>query len=131
HAKLVFPGVVALDAPPFTNHENAAQEIGVLEAELRTRPVDGLPLLVLCDDAGFTAATIDNFAWVTFTRSNPSHDVHGVGSFIEHKHWGCRGPLIIDARMKPHHAPPLEKDAGVERRVDRLGVRGASLHGII
>jgi DNA-binding NarL/FixJ family response regulator len=62
---------------------------------------------VLCDDAGFTARSLDNFVWVTFTRSNPSHDVHGVDSFIEHKHWGCRGPIIIDARSKPHHAPPL------------------------
>jgi 4-hydroxy-3-polyprenylbenzoate decarboxylase len=88
-------------------------------------------LLVLCDDAAFTAETVNNFVWVTFTRSNPSHDVHGIGSFIDHKHWGCRGPLVIDARRKPHHAPPLERDPAVERRVDRLGARGASLHGII
>jgi 4-hydroxy-3-polyprenylbenzoate decarboxylase len=38
---------------------------------------------------------------------------------------------VIDARSKPHHAPPLERDPAVERRVDRLGERGASLHGII
>jgi 4-hydroxy-3-polyprenylbenzoate decarboxylase len=131
NAKLAFPGAGVLDAPPFTTHERAAQEIGALERELHGRTLDGLPLLVLSDEAAFTAQTIDNFVWVTFTRSNPSHDVHGVGSFIEHKHWGCRGPVIIDARRKPHHAPVLEKDPGVERRVDRLGVRGASLHGII
>jgi 4-hydroxy-3-polyprenylbenzoate decarboxylase len=69
--------------------------------------------------------------WVPFTRSNPSHDVHGVGAFIERKHWGCRGPMIIDARIKPHHAPPLERDPAVERRVDRLGERGGSLRGIL
>jgi 4-hydroxy-3-polyprenylbenzoate decarboxylase len=120
-----------VDAPQFTTYERAAQEIGGLEDFLNGARLDGLPLLVLSDDAAFTAATIDNFVWVTFTRSNPSHDIHGVGSFIEHKHWGCHGPVIIDARIKPHHAPPLEKDAGVERRVDRLGARGASLHGII
>ena len=130
-AKLVFPGVAVLKAPPFTTYARAAQEIRLLEGELRDQALEGLPLLVLCDDAAFTAASIDNFVWVTFTRSNPSHDVHGVGSFIEHKHWGCRGPLIIDARIKPHHAPVLEKDPDVERRVDRLGARGASLHGII
>ena len=129
--QLVFPGVATLKAPPFTTYARAAQEIRLLEGELRDQPLDGLPLLVLCDDPAFTAASIDNFVWVTFTRSNPSHDVHGVGSFIEHKHWGCRGPVIIDARIKPHHAPVLEKDPGVERRVDRLGARGASLHGII
>jgi 4-hydroxy-3-polyprenylbenzoate decarboxylase len=130
-ATLALPGVAVVDAPQFTTYERAAQEIGGLEDFLNGARLDGLPLLVLSDDAAFTAATIDNFVWVTFTRSNPSHDIHGVGSFSEHKHWGCHGPVIIDARIKPHHAPPLEKDAGVERRVDRLGARGASLHGII
>ena len=90
-----------------------------------------MPLIVLCDDAAFTAASLDNFVWVTFTRSNPSHDVHGVGAFTEHKHWGCRGPMIIDARRKPHHAPPLERDPAVEKKVDRLGEKGRSLHGVI
>ncbi len=87
--------------------------------------------MVLCDDAGFTAENINNFVWVTFTRSNPSHDIHGIDSFISHKHWGCRGPLIIDARIKPHHAPPLIKDPAVEARVDKLGEKGGVLHGII
>jgi 4-hydroxy-3-polyprenylbenzoate decarboxylase len=128
---LVMPGVLAIDGPRFTSHEAAGREIGVLDTALRGQELAGLPLLVLCDDAGFAAASVANFVWVTFTRSNPSHDVHGVNSFIEHKHWGCRGPLIIDARMKPHHAPPLESDADVERRVDRLGTAGGSLYGII
>ena len=130
-ARLAFPGVAVLDAPPFRSHDEAAREIGMLDQVLRNADLRGVPLIVLTDDAAFAAATIDNFVWVTFTRSNPSHDVHGVNSFIEHKHWGCRGPVIIDARVKPHHAPALEKDPGVERRVDRLGARGASLHGVI
>jgi hypothetical protein len=28
--------------------------------------------------------------------------------------------LIIDARIKPHHAPVLEKNALVEKRVDEI-----------
>jgi 4-hydroxy-3-polyprenylbenzoate decarboxylase len=47
------------------------------------------------------------------------------------KHWGCRGPLIIDARAKPHHAPPIVEDPAVARRVDRLGASGGPLAGII
>lgn len=130
-ARMVMPGVVAVDAPPFGTYEQVGQEIALLDRKLHGQDLSGLPLLVLCDDAGFTAETVNNFVWVTFTRSNPSHDVHGIDSFVEHKHWGCRGPLVIDARRKPHHAPPLERDPAVERRVDRLGERGASLHGII
>jgi 4-hydroxy-3-polyprenylbenzoate decarboxylase len=130
-AVLVMPGVLATSGPAFTSHEQAARELASLDAELRGQDLSGLPLVVLCDDASFVAANIDNFVWVTFTRSNPSHDVHGVDSFTEHKHWGCRGSVIIDARSKPHHAPALEKDPAVEQRVDRLGAKGGSLHGII
>jgi 4-hydroxy-3-polyprenylbenzoate decarboxylase len=129
--RLVLPGVLAVQAPPFTSYNAVTAEISTLEQGLSGQDLAGLALLVLCDDAAFAAASIDNFVWVTFTRSNPSHDVHGIGEFTEHKHWGCRGPLIIDARRKPHHSPPLEPDPAVERRVDRLGQRGASLHGII
>ena len=74
-------------------------------------------------DPAFAARSLSNFLWVTFTRSNPSHDVHGVGSFVRAKHWGCEGPLIIDARIKPHHAPPLIEDPEVTRRVDDLAIR--------
>jgi len=88
------------------------------------------PWLVLVDDAAFAAASLANFLWVTFTRSNPSHDVHGVGASIEHKHWGCRGSVVIDARRKPHHAPPLVEDPAVSRRVDALAVTGGPLHGL-
>ena len=86
---------------------------------------------MIVDDAEFASRTQNNFLWTTFTRSNPATDVHGVDSFIEHKHWGCRGPLVIDARAKPHHAPPLVEDPEVSRRVDQLAARGGPLHGII
>jgi 4-hydroxy-3-polyprenylbenzoate decarboxylase len=129
--RVIMPGTLAVEAPRYENAARTAAEIETLDRALANADVGGFPLLVLCDDAAFTAASISNFVWVTFTRSNPSHDVHGVRSFIEHKHWGCHGPLIIDARTKPHHAPPLELDPEVERRVDRLGERGGPLHGII
>lgn len=127
----VMPGVLAVEAPGYASAEATRREIALLDEALRDADLDGVPLLVLCDDAAFTAASIDNFVWVTFTRSNPSHDVHGVGATVENKHWGCRGPLVIDARIKPHHAPPLERVPEVERRVDRLGERGGPLEGIV
>jgi 4-hydroxy-3-polyprenylbenzoate decarboxylase len=129
--RMVLPGILAVEAPAFSSYEETEREIDALDAQLRGRELTGIPLIIQCDDAGFTAATLNNFVWVTFTRSNPSHDIHGVDSFIEHKHWGCRGPIIIDARIKPHHAPPLVEDPEVMRRVERLGVRGGVLDGVI
>jgi 4-hydroxy-3-polyprenylbenzoate decarboxylase len=129
--KIAMPGVLAIESPGFSSQMETEDQIEILNTHLKGQDLKSLPLLVFCDDAGFTAENINNFVWVTFTRSNPSHDIYGINSFIEHKHWGCKGPLIIDARKKPHHAPELIKDPAVEKRVDRLGAKGASLHGII
>ena len=85
---------------------------------------------MIVDDSEFTARNERNFLWVTFTRSNPAADIDGIGSFIDQKHWGCTGPLVIDARIKPHHAPPLVDDPAIERRVDALAAPGGPLHGI-
>jgi 4-hydroxy-3-polyprenylbenzoate decarboxylase len=129
---LVLSGVLVVQAPRFTDYPSAEKEIETLARQLDAGPdLEGLPLVVLVDDATFTTESLRNFLWVTFTRSNPSHDVHGVGSFIEQKHWGCRGSLIIDARLKPHHAPPLVEDPAVARRVEALAAKGKSLHGIL
>jgi 4-hydroxy-3-polyprenylbenzoate decarboxylase len=128
---VVMPGVLAVEAPPFVSYDAVKREIALLNQEIDATELRGFPLLVLCDDAAFLARSIDNFVWATFTRSNPSHDVHGIGAFVEHKHWGCRGPMLIDARAKPHHAPLLERNPDVERRVDRMGEWGGVLEGII
>lgn len=85
------------------------------------------PLIVVVDDSEFTARTLNNFLWVTFTRSNPAADLDGIRAFTHNKHWGCRGSLIIDARIKPHHAPPLVEDPDVTRKVDALAARGGPL----
>ena len=106
--RLVLPGILALQAPPFRN-ESGYEEVLHLAKALEKTPPEGIALIVLCDDSSFLSATLDNFLWATFTRANPSHDVQGVGAFTEHKHWGCKGPLIIDARIKPHHAPELKR----------------------
>jgi 4-hydroxy-3-polyprenylbenzoate decarboxylase len=101
---------------------------GVLCVKSASEPIpEGFPLVIVCDDPEFASRTLDNLLWVTFTRSNPASDVSGVGEFVRDKSWGCTGSVIIDARRKPHHAPVLEEDPGVERRVDRLFQRGGPL----
>jgi 4-hydroxy-3-polyprenylbenzoate decarboxylase len=128
---VALPGVLVIQAPPFPGYSRVAEEMEGISRRLAGRDLSGFPLLVLVDDPEFTAGSLRNFLWVAFTRSNPSHDVHGVSSSVEHKHWGCEGPLLIDARLKPHHAPPLLEDPQVTKRVDALASKGRSLHGVL
>jgi 4-hydroxy-3-polyprenylbenzoate decarboxylase len=127
----VMPGVLAVSGSPFSNYPDAQHQAEEWTRELQSFPLNGEAMIVLCDDATFTAASLRNFLWVTFTRSNPSHDVYGVGSFQLNKHWGCRGPLVIDARIKPFHAPPVVDDPVIEERVDRLFGTGGPLSNLI
>jgi 4-hydroxy-3-polyprenylbenzoate decarboxylase len=131
--RICLPGVLAVRGPQCREYrECAAIDMAAFCALLSENgPIAGFPLIVIVDDSDFTSRTIDNFLWATFTRSNPAADLYGVGAFQYCKHWGCRGPLVIDARIKPHHAPSLVDDPEIERRVDALGAPGGPLHGII
>lgn len=129
-AQLAMAGVVCIAAPVYTTAQEAASQMNALNAQLSEASLDGVAIIVICDDASFAAASLNNYLWVTYTRSNPSHDIYGIGSFTQNKHWGCTGPLVIDARIKPHHAPVLIKDEAVEKQVDRLFEKGGSLYSL-
>jgi 4-hydroxy-3-polyprenylbenzoate decarboxylase len=118
--RMVLPGVLVVRAAA-----------GSMVEPKELSGVNEFPLIVIVDDPAFAAQSLNNFLWVTFTRSNPAVDIYGVGAFTHQKHWGCTGPLVIDARIKPHHAPPLIEDPLVAKRVDALGAPGGPLHGII
>lgn len=130
--RVCFPGVMAINAPPSVVARNSSDpliEQFCLTMDLMAG-LTGFPLLVLVDDSEFTSATLDNFLWVTFTRSNPASDIYGLGAYTVCKQWGCRGSLVIDARIKHHHAPPLEENPAVVRRVEALAAPGGPLHGL-
>jgi 4-hydroxy-3-polyprenylbenzoate decarboxylase len=147
--RVVLPGVLAVEGPecdpPTLVHETAGETASAVgnraavsepidrfcAAYRASEPIGGFRWIVIVDDSQFVAESLRNFLWVTFTRSNPASDVYGIESFCHEKHWGCRGPLVIDARLKPHHAPPLVEDPNVARRVDALAAPGGPLHGII
>jgi len=123
-----------LELDAFKDYQSAVEEISALTGQLErnaTEDLNEIALIIVCDNASFVSAHINNFLWVSFTRSNPSHDIYGVWASIQNKHWGCKGPLIIDARAKPHHAPPVEKDPKVESSIDKFFSKGGSLYGAI
>lgn len=146
--KMIAPGILAVNGPAVPGADPNPDRLGPFpagpenQAELAAIPVasydknlerftashlgadagavlaDGIAMIVVCDDSDFFSADFSNFVWAAFTRSNPSHDFHGMDAFIENKHWGCRGPVVIDARVKPWHAPGLVQDEAVSRRVE-------------
>lgn len=126
--KFVQAGILAIQSPPFSDN-TAYEDSEVLAQHLKKFDLNTIPLILMVDDSPFVSASLNNFLWVTFTRANPSHDINGVKSFTENKHWGCRGALIIDARIKPHHAPPLLIDEAVSKKVDQYFAKGGELYG--
>lgn len=83
-------------------------EINDLIESLEKQNLEGVGLITLVDDSTFVSENFSNWLWVTFTRSNPANDIYGLDSKIENKHFSCSIP-IIDARIKAHHAPVLER----------------------
>lgn len=127
------PGVLVIKGPAWRGERGlaAADLEGFCRNLDRSHPVNAWPLVIIADDSEFTARTLDNLLWVTFTRSDPAADIDGICAFTRAKHWGCEGSLVIDARLKTHHPAPLEEDPVIQRRIDALGVPGGSLHGLV
>lgn len=128
--KVCLPGVLAVKGPAFTDYVGPGSGYAIERFCEAFRDVDRInqfPLIVIVDDSDFTARSLSNFLWVVFTRSDPAADIFGIGAFTKQKHWGCMGSLVIDARLKPCHAPPLVEDPQVTRKIDALAARGGPL----
>ena len=131
--RVCLPGILAVRGPTYAADDNGI-DLSVqrfCDGFARSDRSAEFPLIVVVDDSDFTSRTLNNLVWVTFTRSDPASDIEGIESFVERKHWGCHGSLVIDARIKPRHAPPLIEDPEVSKRVDSLAAPGRPLHGIL
>ncbi len=130
--RVVMPGVLAVTPPKFADHDSRGDSTALAThwgdaIGQGASGFEGFPIVTMVDDAAFAAASLRNWLWVTFTRSNPAVDIAGVREATLDKHWGCHGPLIIDARIKPHHAPALTEDREIVSRVDAMAARGGPL----
>lgn len=125
-ARVALPGVLVVTAGDYET--NSQSQLWQTCDKLNcSHPLNRFPLVVVVDNAEFSSRTLDNFLWTTFTRSNPATDVYGIGAWTKDKHFGCDGSLVIDARSKPHHAPPLIEDPATLARVDARAARGGEL----
>lgn len=125
--QVCLPGVLAIQGPACQTRMDSDAKIEQLCSQLPQELVDSFPLVVVTDDSAFCSRSLNNFLWTTFTRSNPAIDIYGTGAEIIQKHWGCSGCLVIDARRKPHHAPPLIEDSEITAKVDAMAAGGGPL----
>ena len=129
--QVCIPGVLAVRSPAFARESDEARTDPQLrrfcESFSPNDSINAFPLVLLVDDSPFVAAKLNNFLWATFTRSNPATDIDGIAAWTEHRHWGCDGSLVIDARVKLFHAPPLIENPEVSKWVDAMAARGGVL----
>ncbi len=125
--KLAMPGVLVLNGGRYNSDTAKQQWLRQCDQVDVNHSINRFPLIVFADDPDFAARNLENFLWTAFTRSNPAVDVYGIGASTLDKHFGCEGSLVIDARVKPHHAPPLIEDPEVLAKVDARATRNDAL----
>ncbi len=125
--RVVMPGVLAIQSPPYRSEASRDDASELSQCLHDSDSLRGVMIITMVDDSPFASASLRNWLWTTFTRSNPALDVSGVAASTLDKHWGCEGPLIIDARVKPWHAPALIEDPQVTAKVDARAARGGPL----
>ena len=92
--RIVGPGIVAIEAPPFVSTESSRDLQTFVASQTDKLALNTMPLVTLVDDSDFAARSLSNWLWTTFTRSNPASDIDGIGASIVSKHWGCSGSLV-------------------------------------
>ena len=130
-AAIVMKGVLMIEGPAtFKNNIEKSEALApneTVEAFCKLKEAfahwkfrENYPWVTIIDEgaanntANSTANNIlSDFLWLTFTRSDPAQDIYGIDDSICDKHWKCKAPLIIDARIKPHHQKQLTVPAEI------------------
>jgi UbiD family decarboxylase len=84
-----------------------AEDAGFAGRLAKEAAVADWPLVVVCDRPAEAAANATSFLWTTFTRFEPAADLHAASMEVVRKHLVYRGPVVIDARIKPWYPAEL------------------------
>lgn len=120
------PGVIMLQGPAYDASSRGILFNQITEALGRWPFRENYPWITLVDSAtdafpsGAAQNTLRDFLWFTFTRSNPAKDVFGYNERTCEKHWKCDAPIIIDARIKPHHQKALTLPDDIRNRARQI-----------
>lgn len=132
NATIVMPGVLMIEGPSFNetpatleNGNEAFREFKEALAHWEFR--ENYPWISIIDEDARNAGNgananniLSDFLWLTFTRSDPAQDIYGLDEVVENKHWKCKAPLLIDARVKPQHQKPLTIPTEITEKAKRI-----------
>ena len=120
NATIVMPGVLMIEGQ--AHLENGNETFRELKEALALWEFrENYPWISIIDEGALSTDNIlSDFLWLTFTRSDPAQDIYGLDEAVENKHWKCKAPLIIDARVKPQHQKQLTIPAEISARAKQI-----------
>jgi 3-polyprenyl-4-hydroxybenzoate decarboxylase len=83
----------------------------------RSGQFDDWQMVIIHDHIEYARST-EQFLWATWTRFNPSTDIHAKEITTKNNHIGYTAPIVIDARMKPWYPAEVEPREDVVKLVD-------------
>jgi 4-hydroxy-3-polyprenylbenzoate decarboxylase len=122
-AKNAMPGVIVLQGPAYDEAARDAFMAQIEAALAHWEFRENYPWISIVDsalDSSLDSGNLRDFLWLTFTRSDPAKDVFGYHAQVREKHWGCVAPLMVDARIKPHHQKALTVPAEIRERARQI-----------
>ena len=131
---IVMPGILMIEGPAykksatFDTNETVETFRDLKEAFAHWKFRENYPWISIIDEGATNVANseastnniLSDFLWFTFTRSDPAQDIYGLDETVEDKHWKCKAPLIIDARIKPHHQKQLTIPAEITAKAKQI-----------
>ena len=122
-AKIPMPGVIVLQGPAYDSTTRDAFMAQIEEALAHWEFRENYPWISIVDselDSSLDSGNLRDFLWLTFTRSDPAKDVFGYRAQVCEKHWACEAPLMVDARIKPHHQKALTVPEEIRERARQV-----------
>jgi UbiD family decarboxylase len=107
------PGCLIVGGPRYADEPGAAARFAQEDA------FGAWPLVVVTDEPDRAARSTMNFLWTTFTRFEPAADIHARSTAVVRHHLAYRGPIVIDARLKPGFPEELTCRPDIAERVSQ------------
>jgi hypothetical protein len=112
-AKEFCPGCLVVEITAYESDKDCVAELAKHEAFAEW------PLLIAVDNLAKALASEASFLWTTFTRFEPAADIYARETNLLRFHPSLKGPIAIDARIKPWYPKELFCDDDTAKLVNK------------